>query len=194
MTDPHGYNYASAGLATSPVTLGDLELLKTTLLWSDSDTAALRRAGEILAPQVEAVLDVWYGFVGGNAHLVATFAGSDGVPDGTYLGAVRARFARWIVDLCTQEHDQTWLDWQYEIAIRHHHTKKNITDDVSSTSAEIPMRYLIAFVVPITLTITSFLASGAADDAELAAMQAAWFKAVTLTVTLWSQPYSSLSW
>jgi Protoglobin len=194
MPTPHGYDYASPALSTSPVTLDDLKLLKTTLLWSDEDTNALRRAGEVLAPQVETILDVWYGFVGGNPHLVADFAGADGVPNPDYLGAVRARFAKWIVDLCTQAHDQTWLNWQNEIAIRHHRTKKNVTDNVASTSKEIPMRYLIAFVVPITLTITPFLAKGARTSDELDAMQAAWFKAVTLTVTMWSQPFSPTSW
>jgi hypothetical protein len=41
------------------------------------DTDALKRAAEVLAPQVEAVLDVWNEFVGGSAHLVTTFAGPD---------------------------------------------------------------------------------------------------------------------
>jgi hypothetical protein len=194
MTNPHGYEYGSDALATSPVSLSDLELLQSTLLWSPDDTTALARAGEVLAPQVEAILDVWYGFVGGNPHLVATFAGADGTPDGDYLNAVRARFAKWIVDVCTAPRDQAWLDWQHEIAIRHHRTKKNATDAVTSTSAEIPLRYLIAFVVPITLTINGFLANGARSKDELDAMQAAWFKAVTLTVVLWAQPYSPGSW
>ncbi len=194
MSSPHGYHYASATLTTSPVTPNELSLLKTTLLWSDQDTSALLRAGEILAPEVDAVLDVWYGFVGSNPHLVADFAGADGTPSPDYLGAVRARFGKWIVDLCTQTHDQAWLDWQHEIALRHHHTKKNVTDSITSTSKEIPMRYLIAFVVPITLTITPFLAKGARNSDELDVMQAAWFKAVTLTVTMWSQPYSPISW
>ena len=35
-----------------------------TVLFTDEDAGYLRRAGAILAPQTEAVLDVWYGFVG----------------------------------------------------------------------------------------------------------------------------------
>jgi hypothetical protein len=192
-TMPSGYNYGDPTLATSPVTLGDLDLLLQTLLWSDDDAAALRRAGGILAPQVEAILDVWYGFVGSHPHLVASFAGADGQPSADYLTAVRGRFARWIGDICTRDWDQTWLDHQHEIARRHHRSGKNQTDHVDSTSAEVPMRYLIAFVVPLTATIRSFLAAGASDDADLDAMHTAWFKAVTLTATLWTQPYTS-SW
>lgn len=93
-----------------PVSLEDLERLQQTILWSEADTAALRRAGAILTPQVEDILDVWYGFVGAQAHLVATFAGADGEPDEAYLAAVRVRFADWIVRVCTATYDQAWLD------------------------------------------------------------------------------------
>ena len=135
MSDVPGYNFGDPQLPTSPVSLDDFRLLEATVLWSDGDEAALRRAGEILIPQTEAILDLWYGFVGSHAHLVSSFAGSDGAPDGAYLSAVRARFARWIADVCTRDRDQTWLDHQHELALRHHHTKKNATDGIASTSA-----------------------------------------------------------
>jgi Protoglobin len=53
-------------VARSPVGLQELELLKATLLLGDDDLAALRRSGEVLAPRVEEILDVWYGLVGAN--------------------------------------------------------------------------------------------------------------------------------
>jgi hypothetical protein len=180
-------------LTTSPMTTDDLAELKATLLWTDDDTAALRRAGEILAPQVEQLLDVWYGFVGSHPFLVATFAGADGTPDARYLALVRARFAHWVIDVCRADQDQQWLDLQHELGLRHHRTKKNQTDGVDSPSREVPMRFLVAFVVPITVTVRDFLADGAKDAAELEAMMAAWFKAVTLTVALWTEPYTD-SW
>jgi hypothetical protein len=189
MTRPNGYDY-DTDLAPSPVSLAELELLKATVLWSDDDTRALRRAGTILGPKVEDVLDVWYGFVASSPHLVVSFAGSDGQPDGAYLGAVRQRFAKWIVDTCDRDYDQRWLDYQHEVALRHHVTKKNVTDLVASTAAYIPLRYLVAFIVPLTITIRSFLAAGASNADELDAMYNAWFKAVTLTAILWAQPYS----
>lgn len=34
-----GYDYGKAGLARSPVSLQDLELLKKTVLWSEADEA-----------------------------------------------------------------------------------------------------------------------------------------------------------
>lgn len=45
-------------------------------------------------------------------------------------------------------------------------------------------------MVPLTVTIRGFLAAGASDDADLDAMYAAWFKAVTLTSALWARPYA----
>ncbi|HPB46296.1 MAG TPA: protoglobin domain-containing protein, partial [Microthrixaceae bacterium] len=95
-TDIAAYTYGNPDLDRSPVSLDDLQALQQSLLWSDSDREALRRAGAILVPQTEDILDVWYGFVGGTSHLVATFAGADGEPDGDYLGRVRARFGQWI--------------------------------------------------------------------------------------------------
>jgi hypothetical protein len=190
MSSPHGYTYGSTELPPSPVTLAELDLLKTTLLWTDEDTAALASAGEILGPLVQDVLDVWYGYVGANAHLLAHFNGSDGQPNGAYLDAVRQRFASWIVDTCERPYDQAWLSYQHEIALRHYHAKKNLTDTVTSTSPVIPLRYLVAFIFPITATMRAFLERGATSAAELDAMHGAWFKAVTLTAVLWAQPYS----
>ncbi len=191
MSATPGYRFHDPELTTSPVSLPELRLLEATLLWSADDDAALRRAGAILEPQVEQILDLWYGFVGSSPHLVATFAGADGAPDAAYLGAVRARFARWIVDTCTAERDQAWLDWQHEISVRHHVSGKNRTDGVTSTSPEVPMRYLVAFVVPLTVTIRGFLAPHATDSADFEAMYAAWLKAITLTAALWTRPYAT---
>jgi len=194
-TNPAGYTYGQAVVAASPVSLQDLDELKKSILFTDDDVAALARAGEILFPQTEAILDVWYGFVGSYPHLIATFAGPDGRPDAQYLAAVRRRFGRWIDDLCNRTYNQEWLDYQEEIGLRHHPVGKNRTDGVESTSAFIPMRHLIAFIVPITLTIREFLADGGkAPSADVDAMYHAWFKAVTLTVALWVRPYNPELW
>jgi hypothetical protein len=191
---PAGYAYDDPGLAPSPVTRKDLAQIQASLLWSDADATALRRAGEILVPQIEDILDVWYGFVGSTPHLVASFAGPDGQPDDRYLAAVRGRFGRWIADLCTRDFDETWLAYQEEIALRHHVAKKNATDGVDSPAGHVAMRHLIALAVPITVTIRDFLRKGGADETEVDAMYHAWFKAVMLSVVLWSRPYSPQWW
>lgn len=185
-----GYDYGAPGLAPSPVSVGDLELLKRTVLFGAEDERYLRMAGEVLADQVEDVLDLWYGFVGDNVHLVHYFAGTDGQPLGPYLDRVRGRFGQWIRDLCERPFDQAWLDYQEEIALRHTREKKNRTDDADSVE-EIPLRYLVAFVYPITATIRDFLARRGAAPQDVEGMHQAWFKAVTLTVTLWARPYAS---
>ena len=90
----HGYTHGSKDLARSPISLDDLEKLKATLLFTEEDAKALRRSREILEPQVDAILDVWYGFVGSQPHLLAYFSSAEGKPDGDYLAKVRARFGR----------------------------------------------------------------------------------------------------
>jgi hypothetical protein len=72
-TDIPGYTYGTDAVPRSPVSLDELELLQATLLLGENDRAALRRSSDILAPQVDAILDVWYGFVGANPHLLAAF-------------------------------------------------------------------------------------------------------------------------
>jgi len=181
-----GYDYGAA-LEQSPVTLQDLALLKKTLLWSDDDDRFLKMAGDVLKDQTNDVLDLWYGYVGGNEHLVHYFT-KNGQPNMDYLTAVRARFGQWILDLCQKTYDQNWLNYQHEIAKRHHSTKKNKTDNVDTVPI-IHYRYMTAFIYPITATIKSFLAKKGHSQADVDAMHNAWFKAVTLTVILWTYPY-----
>jgi hypothetical protein len=90
-TEIAGYRHGDPLLAPSPVTLEDLERRKATLPFTDEDAEALRRAHDILAGQVDDILDVWYGFVGSNEHLLADFTSPDG-PNADYLQRVRARF------------------------------------------------------------------------------------------------------
>jgi hypothetical protein len=187
-TEIPGYTYGTDAVSRSPVSLGELELLKTTLLLGEDDRAALRRSGDVLEPQVEAILDVWYGFVGANPHLLAAFTGPDGQPNQEYLAAVRRRFGRWILDTTRAEFDQAWLDYQHEIGLRHTRTGKNRTDGVQAAD-HIPLRYVLALLVPITTTLKPFLSDSGAMPEEVEAMHQAWVKAVLLQVILWSYPY-----
>lgn len=184
-----GYTKGNSAVAASPISDADFELLKQSLLLSQDDVDHLRLAGDVLENQIEAVLDVWYGFVGNHPHLLTYFSGTDGQPDAAYLAAVRRRFGQWIRDLCAAKYDREWLDYQYEIGLRHTRAKKNRTDGVRSTSDVIHLRYVIAFIVPLTVTIRPFLARGGHGPEAVEKMHQAWFKALTLTVTLWGQAF-----
>lgn len=184
-----GYTLGTDQVARSPLSDAEFALLKQTVLLGDDDLLHLRLAGEILDDQVEAVLDVWYGFVGAHPHLVKYFSGADGLPSAEYLHGVRRRFGQWIRDTCTAQYDRHWLDYQHEIGLRHTSAKKNLTDAITSASPHIHLRYIIAFIVPITATIKPFLARKGHTAAEVDAMHNAWFKSITLQVTLWSMPF-----
>jgi Protoglobin len=187
-TDIPGYTYGTDAVPRSPVSLPELDLLRATLLLGSDDLAALRRSGDLLAPQVEDVLDVWYGFVGANPHLLAAFTGPDGQPDQDYLAAVRRRFGRWILDTARAGYDQAWLDYQHEIGLRHTRRGKNRTDGAVAAD-HVPLRYVLALLVPVTTTLRPFLAKGGASPEEVEAMHQAWVKAVLLQLILWSHPY-----
>ncbi len=185
-----GYVYGSPQLADFPMSDEEFEQLKKTVLLTDEDISYLRLAGEVLRDQIDDVLDLWYSWVGSNPHLVYYFSNEKtGQPIPEYLEAVRKRFGQWIRDLCERDYDRDWLRYQLEIGLRHHRTKKNRTDGVSSVE-HIPMRYVIAFVVPITLTIRPFLEKKGHPKEVVEKMHQAWFKAVTLSVALWCYPYA----
>src|SRR5690606_39387868 len=114
-----GYSYGAPALPASPISLAELDLLKQTVLWTDDDERYLRMAGDVLQDQVEAVLDVWYGFVAAHHHLVYYFTDAQGQPNGDYLAAVRKHFGQWILDTCQRPYDQAWLNYQHEIGLRH---------------------------------------------------------------------------
>jgi hypothetical protein len=184
-----GYTYGTAAVARSPVTPADFELMKKSVLFGDEDVTYLRLSHDVVKDQVEAILDVWYGFVGSNPHLLASFTGkSDGKPLGDYLGAVRKRFGQWILDTASAQYDQKWLDYQHEIGLRHHRTKKNRTDGAASTDI-VPFRDLFALVFPVTLTLKPFLDKKGHSAEDVEKMYAAWVKSCLLQVTLWSHPY-----
>jgi hypothetical protein len=184
-----GYTYGTAAVTRSPVTAADFELMKRSVLFGDEDVTYLRLSHDVVKDEVEAILDVWYGFVGSNPHLLASFTGkSDGKPLGDYLGAVRKRFGRWILDTARAMYDQKWLDYQHEIGLRHHRTKKNRTDGAVSTD-HIPFRDLFALVFPVTLTLRPFLARKGHSAEDVEKMYATWVKSCLLQVTLWSHPY-----
>ncbi|OYU93812.1 MAG: protogloblin ApPgb [Burkholderiales bacterium PBB5] len=184
-----GYAMGQQSLAKAPFTLADLASLKRTLLFTDEDSRYLRMSKSILADQTEAILDVWYGFVAATPELVVYFRNNTtGAPDGAYLGAVRQRFGQWIADTADARYDQAWLDYQYEIGLRHTTPNKNKTDKADSVPL-VNFRYLSALPIPVTATLKPFLAKKGAPAADVEKMHAAWVKSVLMQTILWSHPY-----
>jgi hypothetical protein len=184
-----GYSFGQKTLAKAPYSLQELQSIQKTLLFTHEDLRYLRMSKPILADQTEAILDVWYGFVASTPELVASFKNNKtGAPDGAYLGAVRKRFSQWIIDTADANYDQAWLDYQYEIGLRHTTPKKNQTDKVDSAPL-VGFRYLSALTIPVTTTLKPFLAKKGASAADVERMHAAWVKTVLMQTILWSHPY-----
>jgi len=59
--------------------------------------------------------------------------------------SIKKRFVRWITDTVTRPFDQDWLDYQYEIGLRHSPEKKNATDQAQRPSV-VSLRLLLAFI------------------------------------------------
>ena len=173
----------------SPFSLAELKELQQSMLFNDEDLRYLRMSHDILKPQTSQILDVWYGFVGGTPQLAYFFSDkTTGKPDPVYLAKVRKRFETWILQTAEAKFDQAWLDYQYEIGLRHYSTKKNKTDSVNSVPI-INYRYIPALTIPVTTTLKPFLAKTGAGAAEVEGMYNAWVKIVLLQSILWGQPY-----
>ena len=178
-----------AAIMRSPLTLEELDLLQGAMLFGPEDISALRQSLPLVEAHADEILDVWYGFVGSTPQLVQYFSHADsGAPNTEYLARVRERFKDWILVTARAEYDQEWLDYQYEIGLRHHSTKKNLTDAVDSV-AIIHFRYLPALLYPVTATLRPFLERGEHSAAEVESMHQAWIKSVLMQVILWSHPY-----
>jgi len=111
-----------------------------------------------------------------------------GEVDTAYTKAVGLRFGQWILDTAKADYDQTWLDYQYEIGLRHHRSKKNKTDG-GHTLGHIRARDLLPFSAAIVAPMKPYLEKGGHSADVVSRMYDAWWKSMILQVTLWSQPY-----
>jgi hypothetical protein len=184
-----GYDYGAATVPRSPVTVEDFSKLEQSADYTAEDRGYLSLAGEVLAEQAEKIVDAWRSRIGAQEHLVKWFFSPDGKPDDHYKAAVKPRFVKWVIDVCTRSYDQTWLDYQEEIGRRHTPEKKNLTD-AAQTPSLVPLRYVLSFAAVIITSSREFLASRGHSPEQVEGMYAAWTKAVMLTLALWSRPYT----
>lgn len=186
-----GYAFGSTELESSPVSQEELAELERAALFDEADAEALRELWRVVADRRQELFAVWMERV---AHyFLPTFAGPDGRPIEAYLDAAHGRFMRWIEDTCLRPHDAAWLDYQHEIGLRHHRTRKNRTDGVDSVPA-VPLRLLIVALHPLTSTLGPFLRGMGVDESRAARLSAAWAKALHVQVALWSRAYVDDCW
>lgn len=183
-----GYRLGDPALPPSRISAEAFEELKASLLFTAEDEKYLRMSLDVLEPNVEELVGVWYGFVGSSPHLLKYFSDDGGTPDGDYLASVRARFERWVLDTARAEYGPEWLAYQFEIGRRHHRVGKNSTDGARAVD-HIHFRHIPALTIPITTTIRPFLARGGHSEVDVDKMHAAWVKSVLMQSILWSYPY-----
>src|SRR5271170_5501354 len=186
----HGYTYGSAEVTASPVSMQDLENLKVSVGFTADDRRYLQLAGEVLAGQTSQIVQHWRsGIIAGIPNLARHSRSPDGEPLPEYLAKSNLRFEQWILDTCLRPYDQDWINYQYEIALRHTTVKRNKTDGVRSTPS-VPFRDIIAFAAVMNDTIKPYLAAKGHSAEEVDKMHRAWCKSIQLQLALWSGPYT----
>src|SRR5262245_2515649 len=93
-----GYDYGAKELATSPVSMKELEQLKQTITIDSEDERYLRMAGDVLEGQTESIVNLWRGVISSLPHLSFYFKNAQGNIDEEYKSRVKERFKQWIVD------------------------------------------------------------------------------------------------
>jgi hypothetical protein len=186
-----GYTYGTAEVVVSPITLRQLEDLKTSVGLSQEDEWYLRAAGEVLADQTAQIVEHWRGKIIASIPNLARHSRTpegDVIPE--YTAQSNLRFRQWILDTCLQPYDQDWLNYQQEIALRHTSLKKNQVDGVCSTPY-IPLRDIVAFIAVMNETIKLYLAAKGHSVEEVNGMHRAWCKSLQLQVAIWIRTYMS---
>jgi hypothetical protein len=184
-----GYDIGKDNVAKSPIGTAEWEDLKKSALFGEEDIVYLRLSENVLADQVPELLTIWRGIVFDHAHLRAY----DEDPhthevDTEYAQAVAKRFGQWVIDTARAKYDESWLDYQYEIGLRHHRSKKNRTDN-GHTLNHVRGRDLLAFCAAIVVPMRPFLAAKGHPPEVVNRMYDAWMKSMILQATLWIQPY-----
>lgn len=187
--DIPGYNYGKSGAAHSPISLKELQEIEQTLGWTAEDAEILREHEEFFVENAEHLVDHWRGLIGSQQHLVKAFFGPDGKRDAEYAARVKPRFVQWVIDVVRRPHDQAWLNYQEEIGLRHLPAKKNMADKRSTTPI-VPLRFVLAFVPVICISVRQFFIDAGLSGEELRRVDEAWTKAVQLHVTMWTRPYT----
>ncbi|HEY0612651.1 MAG TPA: protoglobin domain-containing protein [Chitinophaga sp.] len=172
-------------MTSSTLSLRDLVLLKRMLLFTREDESYLQMAGEVLSDQAEAILDIWYDHMVANDYLAHYFT-RDGQPDADYLNSLRPRFGDWIRQLCQPSRSNQWS--RYEEAIAQRFREQPISDSGLDDIPVVFLRYLVTFIYPVTAAIRPFLSKHGHRPEDVEKMNQAWFKAVSLSVILWTYP------
>jgi hypothetical protein len=189
--DIAGYDYGSSVVPPSTVSLRELGELKVTVGFTGEDERYLRLAGQVLGDQTKKIVEHWRSeIIASIPHLARHSRSLEGNPLPQYLAKSNQRFEQWVLDTCLRPYDQTWLDYQQEIALRHTSLKKNQVDGVQST-LHVPLRDVIAFVPVMNETIKPYLAAKGHSSEDVEKMHLAWCKSLQLQIALWTKLYAS---
>ena len=187
------YIYGEATVATSPVSMEELEQLKVSVGFTPEDEQYFRKAGGVLEGQTKQIVAHWRsGIIASIPNLAQHSRTLEGEPIPQYLAQSNLRFEQWILDTCLRPYDQDWLNYQQEIALRHTSLKKNQVDGVESTPF-VPFRDIAAFVAVLNDTIRPYLANAGHPAQEVDAMHRAWSRSLQLQIALWSRLYIDLA-
>ncbi|CAL1521335.1 protoglobin domain-containing protein [Chitinophaga sp. MM2321] len=159
--------------------------LKRMMLFTYEDEQYLTKAGAVLAPHAEEILDKWHEQLLANNYLAHYFI-SSGTTDPDYMQSLRPHFRGWINQLCERPENRRWSEFEERIITQLQ--SKNVPIDDLSPLSTIYLRYMSTFIFPISEAGRYFLNTAGYTTTETARMHQAWYKAVSFSLLLWTYP------
>lgn len=181
-----GYDYGQ--VSPAPITMEQFVHLKRALGFTADDTDYLRMAAEVLCPRFDDIMaDVMskMGFI----FQPQVSDVKTGRPISHYVERQKMRLRQWLMDTCTRDYDQDWLNYMYESGCRHVALKKNRTDHAEGAPEHVPFRYLLT-TLALDILIRPWLEiDGRFEKQVVDKIHAAWTKSLCLQVAIMSKVY-----
>jgi hypothetical protein len=186
--DIPGYSYGLPEVATSAVTLEELNQLKVTAGFTEADQRFLRLAGEVLSDQTQQIVDLWRScIIASIPHLAKHSQTLARQAISAYLASSDLRFRQWILDTCLRAYDQEWLDYQHRSAP---HDPEEEHEGWSSVHTFRAPRACDRICRSHERDDQAFSVRQGTSADEVEAMHQAWCKSMQLQLALWVRAYA----
>jgi len=187
-----GYTFGQVSRA--PISEKDLQLMLDSVLWTKEDEDNRKVLGDIFKKHMKEILDAIVNYVGSREYLLYYFKDKSGTTTITeYVSNSVGRIAQWILDCCYRPLDQKFIDYQYEIGLRHTPLKKGKADNVQTVDL-VHARYMVTFIFPFTAALKPFIQKEVEDFVLADKLYHTWFKLVTVCASIYIYPFVKEGW
>ena len=189
-----GYIYGKPEVPKAKITMQEFQLLLDSALWTKEDEENRKILGEIIKENMNDILNAIVNYFGSKEYLLYYFKDETGTTTiSEYVNNTVDRLAQWLLDICFRPLDESFINYNYLIGLRHTEIGKGKADNVK-TIPHIPLRYMVTCIFPVTAVLKSFIAKKIDDPVLVDKLYHTWFKLQVITTALFLIPYTKEGW